>query len=108
MPDPDGLTQTIARHLEVDWQYTEHVEAWNTDRIAEVRAAGRRAGRLLGYRVVTSQSDPDARGDGRVVVVVVAVRESPTEEDRQRMSERSRLLLEQAFGHGPPAGESEK
>ena len=43
------LTAVIARQLELDWQYVEHVPAWNTERIAQIRAAGRRAGRLRGH-----------------------------------------------------------
>ena len=39
MPEPDELTLEIARALEVDWQYVKHVEAWDAERIAEVRAA---------------------------------------------------------------------
>jgi hypothetical protein len=70
MPDPDELTQKVARHLDVDWRYVEQVEAWDVDRIAEVRAAGRRAGRMLGYKVVTTQSHRAAREDGLVVVIV--------------------------------------
>ncbi|WP_129669019.1 hypothetical protein [Phytoactinopolyspora endophytica] len=92
MADPDELTITIARHLEVDWQYVEHVDALNEERIAEIRSAGRRAGRLLGYKIVTHQSDPGQRKDGRVVVIV-AVRESPNAEDEERMNERARLLM---------------
>jgi hypothetical protein len=44
MPEPDELTLAIARHLEVDWQYVERVEAWDVERIAEIRSAGRKAG----------------------------------------------------------------
>jgi hypothetical protein len=91
MSEPHELTLTIARRLEVDWQYVERVEAWNTERIAEVRSAGRKAGRLLGYKVITHQAQPD---DENRVTVIVAVRESPSEEDHQRMEERSRLLMD--------------
>src|ERR1700733_4507856 len=57
--EPDELTLLIARHLEVDWQYVRRFEAADTEKIAEVRAAGRRAGRLLGYKIMTRQSAPN-------------------------------------------------
>jgi len=59
-PQPDELTLAIARALEVDWQYAERVEAWDAERIAEVRSAGRKAGRLLGFKIATFQGQPDA------------------------------------------------
>ena len=90
----DELVATIARHLEIDWQYVEHVEAWDVERIALVRSAGRKAGRLLKYRVATVQTDPRKREDGRVVVVV-AVREPPSAKEDERMSERTRLLMDE-------------
>jgi hypothetical protein len=92
--EPDELTLTIARHLEVDWQYVRRIEAWDADQIALVRSAGRRAGRLLGYKIVTRQSEPN---DENRVVVVVSVREPPSKEDHERMQERSRLLMDKAF-----------
>jgi hypothetical protein len=95
-PGPDELVATIARHLEIDWQYIEHVEAWDAERIAAVRSAGRKAGRLLKYRIVTMQTDSRRREDGRVVVVV-AVREPPSVEEGERMGERSRLLIDETF-----------
>jgi uncharacterized NAD(P)/FAD-binding protein YdhS len=92
--EPDELTLTIARHLEVDWQYVRRIEAWDTEQIATVRAAGRRAGRLLGYKIATRQSEPSEENR---VVVIVAVREPPSKEDHERMEERSRLLMDRAF-----------
>jgi hypothetical protein len=35
--EPDELTLAIARQLELDSQYVEHVEVWDTKRIAAVR-----------------------------------------------------------------------
>jgi hypothetical protein len=89
MPEADELMLEIARVLEIDLQYTERVEARNTERIAAVRSAGRRAGRLLGYKITTFQNEPDVENHVRVFVVV---RETP-EEDRERMAERARLAL---------------
>jgi hypothetical protein len=98
-PEPDELTLSIARHLEVDWQYVRRIPASDPGQIAAVRAAGRRAGRLLGYKIATSQSEPN---DSDRVQVVVAVREPPSEEDRERMQERSRLLMDRAYSHLMP------
>jgi hypothetical protein len=103
LSEPDELTLTIARHLEVDWQYVRRIEAWDIERIATIRAAGRRAGRLLGYKIATRQSEPDEENR---VVVVVAVREPPSQEDHERMQERSRLLRDEAYsGLMPPPPE---
>lgn len=96
MATPDELTLKTARTLEVDWQYYEHLPPEATERIAAIRSAGRKAGRLLGWKVVTHQTDPSEREDGLVVVIVV-VREGPCDEDQARMEDRTRLLLEQAF-----------
>jgi hypothetical protein len=91
MAEPDELVLAIAQRLEVDWQYRERAEAWNAERIAELRSAGRKAGRLLGYKIVTVQSEPD---DENRVTVIVAVREAPNAEEGERMMERARLLLD--------------
>jgi hypothetical protein len=101
MAGPDELTLAIARVLEVDWQYSELVEAWNTDRVAEVRAAGRHTGRLLGYKILTRQSTPRPE-DGRIVVAVV-VREPPNAADAERMRERAKLLIDNLWPSEPPA-----
>jgi hypothetical protein len=103
--EPDELALLIARHLEVDWQYVRRIEAWDTERIAAVRASGRRAGRLLGYKIVTRQSAPDAEDR---VTVVVAVREPPSQEDHERLQERARLLMNRSFSDlMPPPGDPE-
>ena len=47
MAEPGELTLVIAQHLAVDSQYVERVEAWDAERITEVRSASRKAGRLL-------------------------------------------------------------
>lgn len=104
--DSDELLLTIARHLELDWQYVEYVEAWDTDRIAEVRATGRKAGRMLGYKIMTRQSDPARRRDGRVVVSV-AVREPPNAEEARRMAERAELLMSAMHKRPLPPDDSE-
>jgi hypothetical protein len=101
MAEPDELTLAIARALEVDWQCFELVEAWNTDRVAEIRAAGRRAGRLLGYKILTRRSTP-RRADGRIVVAVV-VREPLNDADSERMRGRAQLLIDNLWPSAPPA-----
>jgi hypothetical protein len=100
MADPDELTLTIARALEVDWQYVEHVEAWDTERIAEVRSAGRKSGRLLGLKIATFQSQPN---DENRVTVIVALRQPPNAEDGERMMERTRLLLDDFWSQQFPS-----
>jgi hypothetical protein len=103
MAEPDELTLAIGRALEIDWQYVERVEAWNTERIAEVRSAGRKAGRLLGFKIATFQTQPN---DENRVAVIVAVREAPSAEDEQRMQERARLLMNSYWSEQfPPPGE---
>ena len=91
---PDELTLAITRQLELDSQYVEHVEVWDTKRIAEVRSAGRRAGCLLGWKIQTFRSQPTDQGR---VAVVVMLREWPDEEMRERLGERARLLMDEAF-----------
>ncbi len=90
MAEPDELTLRIARHLEIDHQYSERVEAWDAELISDIRSAGRRAGRLLSWKIMTHQTSPD--NEGRVLVIV-AVREWPSEEDHQRMLARGALLM---------------
>ena len=97
----NNLVVTISQHLEVDWQYVELVEAWNVERIAQVRSAGRQAARRLGYKIMTYQTDPAAREDERVVVIV-SVREAPSPEDKQRMHERALLLLDDLWSRNLP------
>jgi hypothetical protein len=92
--EPDELTLTIARQLEIDSQYVVHIEAWDTERVAEVRSAGRRAGRLLGWKIRTFQSEPN--DDGRLVVVVM-IHEWPDKQMRARLEERARLLMDRFF-----------
>ena len=48
---------------------------------------------LLGYKIATRQSEPDAEDR---VVVIVAVREPPSKRV-QRMEEKVRLLMDRAF-----------
>jgi hypothetical protein len=104
MPEPDELTLAIARHLEVDWQYVVRVEAWNTERIAEIRSAGRKAGRLLGYKIATFQAEPDEENR---VKVIVAVRKAPSAEEDKRMEDRARMLMDDFWSEHLPRGGEE-
>lgn len=104
MGEFEELVLTIARNLELDWQYVERVEAWNAERIADVRSAGRRAGRRIGYRIATFQSDADDEGQ---VVVIVAVREPPNAEDHRRMTDRGMLLMNGFWSKLMPGGDRE-
>ncbi|WP_125678411.1 hypothetical protein [Amycolatopsis sp. WAC 04182] len=84
------------RHLEIDQQWLRYFAPTNVDGIAEARATGRRAGRGLQLKTVTFQSKPEDRDDGSVAVIV-AVNQEPPPEDKERMEERSLLLLDEAF-----------
>lgn len=87
----EELYGEILRALEIDHQYVTHLEPAEIERIALVRSLGRKAGRQLGWRVRTFQSDPGRREDRKVVVVVAVVESSP--EERARIHERSELLI---------------
>ncbi|MEV4598345.1 hypothetical protein AB0K15_13135 [Amycolatopsis sp. NPDC049253] len=94
----DELTLEIMRHLEIDQQWVRHFDPTNVNGIAEARAAGRRAGRGLQLKVLTHQSKPEDRDDNRVVVIVV-VNQERSPEDEERLQERARLLLDEAYKH---------
>jgi hypothetical protein len=96
--ETEDLIRTIMQCLEVDWQYTELVDACDAERIEMIRAAGRTAGRRLGYKILTRQARPGEREDGRVMVIVV-VHDGPDPQDRARMEQRARILIENALKH---------
>lgn len=87
----DELYASISRALEIDHLYVTHLQPEQTEQIALVRSLGRKAGRELGWRVRTVESEPAARSDGKVVVVVAVVVGAP--EDEERIRERDDLLL---------------
>ena len=91
----DFLIAEIMRALEIDHQYVRWVEAQSEDPIARIRRCGRKAGRVLGYKVRTLSTDPAQRDDGRSAVFVVVI--ESTDEDRARIAERSRLLINNAM-----------
>ena len=91
-PDDEALIQQIQPVLELDHQYTRHVEAWNDDLVAQIRRCGRAAGRRLGYKVRSSTSVPRDRDDRRVVVWLVVTASNPDDEDR--IHQRGELLVQ--------------
>jgi len=90
MPELDELTLTIARHLEADKQYIQRFPPWETERIAAVRSAGRKAGRHLGCRVITLQSN----ADGGTVAVAVVVRPDPETQTQDRRDSNVMVTLD--------------
>ncbi|GIG57153.1 hypothetical protein Lfu02_15250 [Longispora fulva] len=92
-PEPGDLTLAVARRLELDWQYVEHIDPSDQLRIVAVREAGRAAGRLLGVQVVTGETDPAAREDEKVVVYV-AVTSTSDPQDQERLDQRIRLFAD--------------
>lgn len=95
----ETLATQIATELEISSQFVTHVEPDDADYIALVRSAGRLAGRMLGWRVRTFQTDPAHRADGRVVVLVVAVETTP--EDAERFESQGVALLQDALSGFP-------
>jgi DNA-binding IclR family transcriptional regulator len=87
--------QQIQPFLELDHQYTRHVEAWNDDLAAQIRRCGRAAGSRLGYKIRTVASDPRDRDDRRIVVWVVVTASNPDDEDR--IHQRGELLVQETL-----------
>jgi hypothetical protein len=93
------LFADVKRSLRSDRQWVRHFDPDDTDGIAVARSAGRRAGRALGVKVVSHQSDPRDREDGKVVVIV-AVNEEPIPAGKESMDERARQAIDEALGGG--------
>jgi hypothetical protein len=94
-PDDEALIEQILPVLDLDHQYTRLVEAWNQDRVAQIRRCGRSAGRRLGYKIRTFATDPQSREDGHVAVWVVVTSSNPADDERIR--ERGDLLMREAL-----------
>jgi hypothetical protein len=94
-PDDEALVQQIQPVLELDHQYTRHVEAWNDELVAQIRRCGRAAGRRLGYKIRTLASDPRDRDDRRIVVWVVVT--ASNTDDEVRIHQRGELLIEETL-----------
>ncbi|AMM34796.1 hypothetical protein SA2016_4144 (plasmid) [Sinomonas atrocyanea] len=77
------------------------MEEYDTERVAEIRSAGRAAGRNLGRKVTTHRTPPR---DG-VVVMYVGIADF-TDEEHERMDRQSAELVNEALKHSgwPPTG----
>lgn len=93
----EELIESIMRVLEIDFQATDVFYPDQTEQIARFRSCGRKAGRRLGWKVRTFQSNPAARSDDRVVVMVVPVAEELPADEQERLRERGDLLIRHAF-----------
>jgi hypothetical protein len=91
----EALIQQILPVLDLDHQYTRLAEAWDQDRVAQIRRCGRAAGRRLGYKIRTFATDPEDRDDGRVAVWVVVTASNP--DDDERIRERGDLLIRETL-----------
>lgn len=91
--DFDDLVAEIAVHLELDAQFVVHLEPWDVDTIGDVRRAGRAAARRIGHRVVTHQTGPKERQDGRVVVIVALRGDDLSQDDQDRYDQRTTDVL---------------
>lgn len=90
MSDEESYNEVL-RALEIDHQYVAHLGHDQTEQIALVRSLGRKAGRYLGWKVRTFQTDPEKRDDRKVVVIVAVVESTP--EEHKRIKERGELLI---------------
>ncbi|WP_181699043.1 hypothetical protein [Nocardia sp. GTS18] len=48
----------------------------------------------MGVKIITYQSDPEKREDGKVVVIVAVNQPESDPEEAKRLEERSRLLMD--------------
>jgi hypothetical protein len=87
----DELAAHIAQILEIDHQFIVRIQPRAAEQIARIRRAGRRAGRILGWKVSTFLRDRD---DGDWVVGVIVIESTP--EDMSRLRERGALLVNEA------------
>ena len=81
----------ILTALEIDHQFVAHFDPSQVEEIKLTRTLSRRAGRELGWKVRTIETDAQRRADGKVVVVVVVVESTPEEE--ARMEERGNFII---------------
>ncbi len=96
----DTLATQIATELEISSQFVRHADPSDADYIALIRSAGRRAGRMLGWKVATFQTDPDLRADRKVVVVVVAT-ETTSEDEARFRSQGDAMINDYMSRHWP-------
>jgi hypothetical protein len=92
--DDEALILEMMQVLDLDSQWTSHVEGWDQEEIKRIRSCGRKAGKRLGRPVRTFATDPEKRKDGQSIIWVVT---EPSEEDRERLEERARVLMDEIF-----------
>lgn len=100
METEDEIYERILLGLQLDHQFIEHVNPDELGRIKQIRDLGRRAGREIGWKIRTIQTDPERRADGKVVVGIVVVESTPEED--ARLSERAEFIIRNMKG---PTGE---
>ncbi|WP_143696034.1 hypothetical protein [Williamsia sp. 1138] len=84
-----SLLSSIEASLRVSGQYLARCEAADTARVQEVRSAGRRVGRILGWSVRTVVSPPAP--DRTVNVSVVVLKSTPLHEELMRIRDRKAM-----------------
>jgi hypothetical protein len=96
----EELAAHIAQVLEIDHQFVVRADAAAAEQITRLRSAGRKAGRILGWKIRTFVRELDA---GSVVVGVLVIESTP--DDAARLRERGDLLIREAMtdnGGDPP------
>lgn len=76
-PEDGAVLHAITDGLREKGQFVRHFDANDVDGIKRIRSLGRRAARDLGWRVRIFATDPEQRGDGKVVVIVAVIESSP-------------------------------
>jgi hypothetical protein len=94
-----AVLTSIEASLRATGQYLASCEATDTDRVQEIRSAGRRVGRILGWSVRTAASNPNP--NGTVSVSVVVLRSTPLHEELMRIRDRKAMRrVINGFGAG--------
>lgn len=84
-----ALLSSIEASLRATGQYLANCEAADSPRIQEIRSAGRRVGRILGWSVRTIVSPPTP--DSTVNVSVVVMKSTPLHEELMRIRDRKAM-----------------
>jgi hypothetical protein len=85
----------ILRELRASGQCVRHFQPNEIAKIDQFRDLGRRAGRQLGWKVRTAQSDPPHPPDGAVVVFIVVTQSTTLHQELMRI--RGEKALRRAF-----------
>ncbi|WP_143695330.1 hypothetical protein [Williamsia sp. 1135] len=90
---PESRAQTLLSSIEASLresgQYLARCEGADTARVQEIRSAGRRVGRTLGWSVRTVVSPPAP--DRTVNVTVVVLKSTPLHEELMRIRDRKAM-----------------